>query len=641
MTMTPSSLKAHLEALPPVRAAVVGDFCLDAYWTVDDRRSERSVETGLPTQPVREHRYSLGGAGNVAMNLRALGLRQVDVFGVTGDDPFGQEMRRLMAEAGLGMPGLLMQTSDWNTHVYIKPYREGAEQPRFDFGNFNVLADETARDLLQRLEERLPGYDVIVINEQVLTGIHGTAFFRTALNALIQRHPDRLFVLDSRHYHEAYPNVLHKMNAHEALRLCGAAREADAVIPREEVMRAAQTLYSRWNRPLFVTRGPRGCLVFDPQGAHEIPGIQILGRIDPVGAGDAFLAAVAAVLGAGRDSVSAATLGNMAATVVVQKIFQTGTATPTEILAVGSDPDYVYEPELAEDPRRARYVDDSEIEIIRPLPPAVRITHAIFDHDGTISTLRQGWEEVMEAMMIRTILGDAYAQADETLYFKVVRRVRDYINKTTGIQTIVQMKGLVEMVREFGCVPPQQIRDAAGYKAIYNDALMEKVRQRLAKLERGELEVRDVTMKNAVAFLQRLHTAGVRLYLASGTDVEDVIREAEALGYAPLFEGRIYGSVGAVERDAKRVVLERILNDIGPEASRRLVTFGDGPVEMRETHKRGGVAIGVASDEIRRFGLNPSKRARLIQAGADLVIPDFSQMDRLLVLLGFGSTNAR
>ena len=65
----------------------------------------------------------------------------------------------------------------------------------------------------------------------------------------------------------------------------------------------------------------------------------------------------------------------------------------------------------------------------------------------------------------------------------------------------------------------------------------------------------------------------------------------------------------------------------------QLVTFGDGPVEIRETRKRGGRTIGVASDEMKRYGLNESKRTRLIKAGADVIIPDFSQLPELLQLL--------
>jgi phosphoglycolate phosphatase-like HAD superfamily hydrolase len=160
------------------------------------------------------------------------------------------------------------------------------------------------------------------------------------------------------------------------------------------------------------------------------------------------------------------------------------------------------------------------------------------------------------------------------------------------------------------------------------------VRDRSAKLRRGELDVADFTVKKAPEFLRALHAAGVKLYLASGTDEKDVVAEAEALGYAALFEGRIYGAVGDVTKEAKRMVLDRIAKDIGAAPGLCMVTFGDGPVEIRETRKRGGLAVGVASDEICRYGLNPAKRGRLIRAGAHLVVPDYSQMDELLGLLG-------
>jgi hypothetical protein len=64
-----------------------------------------------------------------------------------------------------------------------------------------------------------------------------------------------------------------------------------------------------------------------------------------------------------------------------------------------------------------------------------------------------------------------------------------------------------------------------------------------------------------------------------------------------------------------------------------VVTFGDGPVEIRETRKRNGITVGVASNELRRFGLNEKKRTRLIKAGADYVIPDFSRYNDVLALL--------
>jgi phosphoglycolate phosphatase-like HAD superfamily hydrolase len=214
----------------------------------------------------------------------------------------------------------------------------------------------------------------------------------------------------------------------------------------------------------------------------------------------------------------------------------------------------------------------------------------------------------------------------------VRRRVLEYIDQSAGVQTLVQMEALVGIVREFGLVPPEKILDRFGYKKCYNDALMEIVCERTVKLQRGQLDANDFTIKGAVAFAQALRQRGVTLYLASGTDHADVEAEAKALGYTNLFNGGIYGATGDIDSCSKKMVLDRIMaqNHLrGPE----LAVFGDGPVELRECRKREGIAIGIASDEVRRHGLNPTKRARLVKAGAHLIVPDFSQSSELLAVL--------
>jgi len=628
-------IRCILDRIAGARVMVLGDYCLDVYWFVDSTRSEKSLETGLMTHPVREQRYALGGAGNVVNNLVAAGCRSVRALGVAGGDPWGREMIRLLDELGVDTEGILSQEQHWATLAYNKPHVEKKETSRFDFGNFNVLSPDIARALLELCRAQIPGTDVVIVNQQVRQGIH-TELLREGLRAVMKEHRDRIFVVDSRHYSDSYSGAHMKINDREAARLSGIHRSPDEMVLLEETLSSARTLFARFGKPVFVTRGSRGIVVADQDGLCEIPGIHVLGQTDTVGAGDSALAGISLALAAGCDTLEAAQLGNFVAGVTVQKLNQTGTASPEEILGIGREQAYVYRPELAEDPRRARYLAGTEFEVTGDLPSDLRITHAIFDHDGTISTLRQGWHLVMEPMMIRAILGSQYQSADESLYHRVVETVRKFIDDSTGIQTLVQMQGLVEMVREFGCVPEPEILDEFGYKAIYNEALMRMVRDRVTKLERGELSVEDFVIKNAVAVLERLSQAGVRMYLASGTDQEDVLEEAGALGYAHLFKGGIYGSVGDVNKEAKRIVLDRILGDIGPEVVHHLVTFGDGPVEIRETHKRGGFTVGVAGDEIRRYGLDASKRARLIRAGADLIVPDFSQIDRMLQLLGIG-----
>jgi rfaE bifunctional protein kinase chain/domain len=625
-------LETCIRNLSRARVAVFGDFCVDAYWLIDGDASEISVETGLPVRKVRTQRYSLGGAGNVVANLVDLGVAQVHAVGLVGDDLFGRLMLDMLSACKVDTKGVLSSQSDWQTMVYSKPYLCDDEQSRVDFGAFNVVSPASIDALAHELARVAADSDAVILNQQIPAGV-STPDMISRINDVIADHPNCKFIVDSRHRSALYKGALLKLNSHTAAALCNDPRPLTDRIPDDDARSFAKRLFKQTNHPVFVTRGEYGMLAADASGVHDVPGIQILERVDPVGAGDAVVSAIAAVMGSGGDAKTAATFANIAASITVRKLHTTGTASPAEIRKVGPLPDYIYLPEIADDPRRANIIDNTEIEIVRDLPPKLSIQHAVFDHDGTISTLREGWEHIMEPMMIRTILGPRYDDAGEALYHKVVAHVRQFISKTTGIQTLAQMQGLIDLVRQYGCVPENGILDEHGYKAVYNDALLAMVRQRVAKLDQGELDPADFHIKGVLELLKRLHTKGVRLYLASGTDTADVIAEAKALGYADLFEGRIFGAVGDVKVEAKKLVLERIFNEHGLSGT-QLITFGDGPVEMRETRKRDGIAVGVASDEVRRFGLSPVKRTRLIRAGADIIIPDFSQLDRLLPILG-------
>ena len=635
--MKKEQLQELLKNISSVKIAVLGDFCCDAYWFIDEAMSEISVETNQATRPVRQQRYSLGGAGNVTNNLAAIGIKQISAFGVIGTDPFGAEMKKIMIATGIDPTNLLVQEEEWYTHTYAKPYIDDFELNRVDFGNYNVLSKATADKLIDSLIREIPKVDLVIINQQVPSGIH-TEYFRKRLVEVIAMFPQKKFIVDSRNFNDYYDGAIRKMNDTEAARLCGLNKKPDEVVLYAEVVAAAKELFAKFGKPLFVTRGSKGSLTIDENGISEVPGLMIMSKVDTVGAGDSYLAGAAGALAAGYSMQEAAGLGALVAGVTVQKLFQCGTATPEEIMHIGETCDFIYHHELAEELRMAKYLGDSEIEIVDPslLHKDVCPKYAIFDHDGTISTLREGWEEIMNPMMIKAILGKNYKEADDALYHKVKSRVAEFIDKTTGIQTLVQMKGLIELVKEFGCVPEEEILDIFGYKKIYNDELLLMVKEREKKLQRAELSLEDFTLKNAVPFLTRLYQAGVKLYLASGTDEEDVKSEAKALGYEYLFEGRIYGAVGDINKEAKKIVLDKILDSIGTTESGQIVTFGDGPVEIRETHKRNGITVGLASNEQRRYGLNAHKRTRLIKAGADIIISDFSQMDQLLELLGIG-----
>jgi rfaE bifunctional protein kinase chain/domain len=620
-----------LEAIVKARVTVLGDFCLDAYWTIEPDDSEISLETGLPILRVSSQRYSPGGAGNVAINLKALGVAEVRSIGLLGEDFFGTELIGLLEGAGICTGGLLRTNETWQTPVYAKPYRAKQELNRFDFGVTNCLSGEHVKRLLGALEAATVESNAVIVNQQLAASFLSSEMI-AGINALILKYPKVTFLIDSRDHAGAFKNAVLKLNAHEAARLVGKDHPLNRPIDRNESRAHAIAISAQTGHPVFVTCGAQGLIVAEADRVHKIPGIQIVGKTDPVGAGDTVVAALAATLGCCHNVETAARLANLAASITVRKLHTTGVATPAELREIGPEPDYVYEPELAENPLVARFLPDSEIEVVRE-KPVVTIRHAIFDHDGTLSTLRQGWEKIMEPMMIQAILGEHLKSVSADAFRRIEVDVRAFIERTTGIQTLAQMKGLIELVREYGFVPASQILDEHGYKAIYNRVLLDMVNARIRKIERGELDVGDFEIKGARRFLERLYSSGVTLYLASGTDVADTKAEAAVMGYAHLFQGGIHGAVGDLKIEAKRVVIERIIQG-GELAGPELLVVGDGPVELREGGRRGAFRLGIASIELSRFGLDLAKRSRLIRAGADIVIPDFSQADRVLPLIG-------
>jgi phosphoglycolate phosphatase-like HAD superfamily hydrolase len=519
----------------------------------------------------------------------------------------------------------MIEDPHWQTMVYAKPWNGDEEANRIDFGTFNVLSKETMDSLVAALDVAAGENDVVVLNQQISRGVHSVALIER-INQVIAKYPKTLFLVDARHRPDLYRGAVLKLNVAEAA--CFLQEPINGSIATDRAKSLAQRITQQTGKPTFLTRGERGILVADENTVHEVPGIQVLEKTDPVGAGDTVIAALAAALGSGQDPATAAKLANLAASITVRKLHATGTATPAEIFLAGPQPDYIFEPELADSPHCARFLEGTEIEVIGDLPTDLQIQHCIFDHDGTLSTLREGWEKIMEPMMVQAILGPRYADVDPARVARITAEVRTFIDRTTGIQTLVQMKGLVDLVRLYG-LPENEILDEHGYKQIFNRELLRMIEKRREKLESGELSPEHFQIKNAMALLRELYRRGIKLYLVSGTDHADVVAEAQTMGYMDMFEGRIFGAVGDVTVEAKKLVVDQIIRE-NQLSRHRFATFGDGPVEMRETRKGGGLSIGVASDEVRGCGWNMSKRSRLIKAGANLIVPDFRQLPALL-----------
>jgi rfaE bifunctional protein kinase chain/domain len=631
--MKEDRIKEILEKISNVKIAVYGDFCLDAYWIMDPDGSEVSVETGLKAEAVAKQVYSPGGAGNIVANLAALKPAEIKVVGVVGNDIYGRELTSQLQSLGADTSSLIIQNEDFDTYTYTKKLYGEKEDPRIDFGLKNRRGKSTDSELLHNIQSALESHDALIFNQQVAGSITNKGFIDKS-NELFSKYNDKIVVLDSRHFNASFRNVYRKANEIEIAVLNGLDVDPQDYISISNVMKYGTKVFEQYKKPVIVTCGARGMVCFDSSGISEIPGVQLSGKLDTVGAGDTTISALTLSLAAGIPPAKSAAFANFAAAVTVQKLRTTGTATGEEITALSKDVDYIYQHELAADLRQASYLPGSEIELCYK-DAAFKtgdIKHVLFDHDGTLSTLRQGWEEIMEPVMIKAIMGNKYLTADKKLFQEVQSGILEFIDMSTGIQTILQMEGLVAMIDEFNIVPKEEILDKFGYKKIYNDVLMEVVSGRLDKLSAGEMNIDDFTLKGAPGFLEILREKGVKLYLASGTDKQDVFIEAERLGYAGLFDGGIYGSENDIRKYSKKMIINKILSENNLKGN-ELVVFGDGPVEIRECNKSDGIAIGVASDEVRRFGLNQEKRSRLIKSGARIIIPDFSQADKLIDLL--------
>lgn len=262
-----------------------------------------------------------------------------------------------------------------------------------------------------------------------------------------------------------------------------------------------------------------------------------------------------------------------------------------------------------------------EIEVLRPDLPRGRFRSVLFDFDGTLSLIREGWPLVMIPMMVEVLRQTGTAETDQQL----TAAVEDFVMRLNGRQTIYQMIQLAEEVKKRGGVP----REPLEYKHEYHDRLMRRIEGRLAALASGAAAPEEWVVPGSHELLEGLKRRGVTLYLASGTDLKYVRREAELLGVATYFGEHVYGALDDYRSFSKQMIIDKIIREEGLHGE-QLLGFGDGYVEIEEVRRAGGVAVAVASDEVNRAGVNAWKRDRLVRAGADVVIPEYRRSETLL-----------
>ncbi len=323
--MDQQRVKEILNKIKSSKIAVYGDFCLDAYWNMDSRGSEVSVETGLKAEAIGTHYYSPGGASNIVANLSALNPAKIKAIAVIGDDIYGRELTSQMKALNADTSSLVIQKENFNTYTYLKKYKGDVEEPRHDFGVYNHRTKETDDKILQNIREALTEYDVLIFNQQVAGSLNNKSFIDGA-NEIFKDFDDKIIIVDSRHYNDKFENIYRKTNDIEIADLCDVTVNPSEIIPSKEIIEYGTEIYDQYNKPVFVTCGSRGVIVFDEIGIHDVPGIQLSSKLDTVGAGDTGISAIALCLAVGIQPKEAAEFGNFASAVAVQKLFTTGTA---------------------------------------------------------------------------------------------------------------------------------------------------------------------------------------------------------------------------------------------------------------------------------------------------------------------------
>ena len=276
-----------------------------------------------------------------------------------------------------------------------------------------------------------------------------------------------------------------------------------------------------------------------------------------------------------------------------------------------------------------RLLPGSGIEIIRDVELSAPPDHVLFDFDGTLSLIREGWPEVMVPMMVELLQETGTDESAQEL----TGSAANFVMALAGKQTIYQMIRLADEVVQRG----GRAENPLHYKQIYHDRLMLKIEARREDLRTERAAAESMLVPGAIAMLSALRDRGAQLYLASGTDEEFIREEADLLGLTPYFGERLYGAVDDYLSYSKAQVIQRIFEEQEIDGA-RLMGFGDGYVEIENVKRAGGTAVAVASDEAGRSGEPDAwKRQRLLGVGAAIVIPDFQDWRPLVDYLWRGA----
>ena len=291
------------ERLARARVLVVGDAMLDRYWfgTVD----RISPEAPVPVVRVTREEERLGGAANVALNVKVLGA-QTTLLTVVGEDEPARRLRHLLEQ--LGVTAQLGSDPQLYTIVKLRVIGRAQQLIRVDFEN--QPDHEVLAGMLNDYQRELPGHDAVLFSDYGKGGL-------THIPRMIElaRSAGKAVLIDPKgsDYSRYAGATVVTPNRAELAQVIGVWSSEAQLHERAQALRVAHGLDA-----LLLTRSEDGMSLFDAQGHLQVPA-QARDVFDVTGAGDTVIATLAAMLGCGLSLRQALPIANRAAGIVVGK----------------------------------------------------------------------------------------------------------------------------------------------------------------------------------------------------------------------------------------------------------------------------------------------------------------------------------
>jgi rfaE bifunctional protein kinase chain/domain len=333
--LTTELIEHILTSIPQRTVGVLGDLFLDRYLDIDPALNEPSVETGLTAYQVTRVRSYPGAAGTVMNNLAALGVGRIYPIAAIGDDGEGYELRQTLRKLSAVQHGGIIDAPGRRTPTYTKPMLGKEELNRLDIKNRTPTPEGVQDFIIELLNEAWHQFDAILVLDQVSEEDCGvvTKRVREHLAARAANDPAKFVLADSRERIWEFQNVAVKPNVRE----CYTPRDWGGLSPIQEI-RDLEVWHraKKLDRAIFATEGEFGIRLFDPRssrGRVRIRAYPVSEPIDICGAGDSCSAGIACAMVSGATYEQAAAFGNLVASITIQQIGVTGTATPEQVRA--------------------------------------------------------------------------------------------------------------------------------------------------------------------------------------------------------------------------------------------------------------------------------------------------------------------